>query len=279
MTEAGGVIGGPGQAFVMRTLRGVKFDIVQGHHESARFVLSIRKCGSTLLNNVCRNLATYNKSNYVNIPEAMFDHNITVSEWINDSGLPDLVLPGNVYGGFRDFPAGLAAHSAFCGSRKVLLVRDPRDALVSEYFSNAFTHPIPQGDGLVSTHLLAEREAARTQEVEDYVLRHAGGMAGTFAAYLPLLADANALVLRYEDIIFDKGVLIDAVISHFEWNCPPGLRAAIIRAFHVIPPHENPQRFIRKVVPGDHRAKLGSRAVGELGRIFADVMEAFGYMG
>jgi hypothetical protein len=258
-------------------MRGVKFDIIQGRDEPARFVLSVRKCGSTLLNNVCLNLAAYNKDNYLKIPEAMFDHNITVSEWINDDALRDLVVPGNVYGGFRDFPAALANHLAFRDGRKVLLVRDPRDALVSEYFSNAFTHPIPQGEGLVTTHLVSEREAARVQVIEDYVLGHAAGMAATFAAYLPLLEDANTRVLRYEDIIFDKGVLIDAVVAHFHWICPPGLRDAIIRAFHVIPPHENPQRFIRKAVPGDHRAKLGSRAIGELDRIFADVMEAFGY--
>lgn len=261
----------------MSVLHEVKFEIVRGRSDPALFVLSIRKCGSTLLNNVCLNLAAYNKDNYVNIPEAMFDHNITVSAWINDPALCDLVVPGNVYGGFRDFPVGVAGHPVFCDGRKVLLVRDPRDALVSEYFSNAFTHPIPQGEGLVTTHLVSEREAARAQAIEDYVLGHAAGMAATFAAYVPLLTDANARVLRYEDIIFDKGVLIDAVVRHFDWNCPPGLRDAIIRAFHVIPPQENPERFIRRVVPGDHRTKLGSRAIGELDRVFADVMDAFGY--
>jgi hypothetical protein len=261
----------------MAFFHGVKFEILHGKEEPARFVLSIRKCGSTLLNNVCRNIAAYNKCNYVNIPEAMFDHNVTVSEWIDDPSFRDLVRPGNVYGGFRDFPTGLAAHSPFCDGRKVLLVRDPRDALVSEFFSNAFTHPIPQGEGLVSTHLTAEREAARTQEIEDYVLRHAGGMVGTFAAYLPSLADPNTLVLRYEDIILDKGILIDAVVRHFNWVCPGGLRDAIIRAFHIVPAVENPQRFIRKVVPGDHHAKLAPRAIAELDHLFGDVMDAFGY--
>src|SRR5262245_17016249 len=159
----------------MSALRGVKFEIVRGRSDPALFVLSIRKCGSTLLNNVCLNLAAYNKDNYLKIPEAMFDHNITVSEWINDPALGDLIVPGNVYGGFRDFPVGLTNHSVFCDGRKVLLVRDPRDALVSEYFSNAFTHPIPQGEGLVTAHLVAEREAARAQMIEDYVLAHAAG--------------------------------------------------------------------------------------------------------
>src|ERR1700754_1718384 len=104
----------------MSVLHKAKFEIVRGRSDPALFVLSIRKCGSTLLNNVCLNLAAYNKDNYLKIPEVMFDHNITVSEWINDPALCDLVVPGNVYGGFRDFPIALANHAAFRDGRKVL---------------------------------------------------------------------------------------------------------------------------------------------------------------
>src|SRR5262245_12809956 len=128
-------------------LKGVRFAVEPCGANPPLFVLSVRKSGSTMLNNACRRLALHNNRSYVNVPETMFDHNIVVSEWIGDPALADLVLPGNVYGGFRNFPLALADRDVFHASRKVVLVRDPRDALVSEYFSNAFTHPIPDGEG------------------------------------------------------------------------------------------------------------------------------------
>ena len=58
-----------------------------------------------------------------------------------------MIVPGRVYGGFRSMPLVFAQSELYRRSRKILLVRDPRDALVSEYFSLAYSHGLPEAEG------------------------------------------------------------------------------------------------------------------------------------
>jgi hypothetical protein len=46
----------------------------------------------------------------------------------------------------------------------------------------------------------------------------------------------------------------------------------------VIPAEENPTEFVRKVVPGDHREKLGIATIRRLDEMLADEMATFGYI-
>src|SRR5581483_992537 len=108
---------------------------------------------------------------------------------------------GNVYGGFRNYPSGFEQNRFFREGKKVLLVRDPRDALVSEYFSSAYSHSLPStgGEDGAKADLLNQRRQALATPIEESVLEHAKSMRRTVAEYLPLARDPNTLVLRYED--------------------------------------------------------------------------------
>ena len=258
-------------------LKGVKFEVDDSRSEPPLFILSVRKSGSTMLNKACRQLAHHNNWKFVDVPAAMFANNIPASDWIREPTLKDIVRPGNVYGGFRNFPAGMAAAELFVSGRKVLLVRDPRDALVSEYFSNAYSHRIPAGKGGARARLLAQRKAARHQSIDDYVLKRVPLMKRTLAEYLPLLDDPNTLTVKYEDVIFDKGKMIDRIVGHFGWTCAPDVRKAVIDAIDIIPRQEDRKEFIRKVIPGDHREKLSAHTIERINLDLSDIHAAFGY--
>src|SRR4051812_37859857 len=70
----------------------------------AFFILGIRKCGSTLLNRVCKALAVHNSVNYVDVAGTFFKHNINAAQWVMDPAVCAMLRPGNAYGGFRNMP-------------------------------------------------------------------------------------------------------------------------------------------------------------------------------
>ena len=247
--------------------------------DSAWVVLGVRKSGSSMFNRALKLMAKFNRVNWIDIPGDLFSNDVPVPRWRGNPAPPGLLRPGNVYGGFRDYPAGLAQSPVFRGAIKVLLVRDPRDAIVSEYYSTRQTHSIPEGAGEdgARADMLRRRAAAQQVTVEDFARAEAGKMAETIERYVPLLDDPKLLLLRYENVVFDKARMIRDVNRHFGWTIQPQQIENILKWIDVIPEEEHPDAFIRKVTPGDHREKLTSATIMEINAPLAKAMNAFGY--
>lgn len=262
--------------------KGINFEIDDQRGGPAFFVLGVRKSGSSMFNRVAQLLSRYNNHNWVDVAGSLFNKNIRVGEWVRDPSFGDIIRGGNVYGGFRTFPSGISKNPVFVPGKKVLLIRDPRDALVSEYFSNAFSHSIPKktadGEGGARESLLAQRQAALVTPIEEYVASRAKLMGRTMMEYAPILGDPNLLLLKYEDIIFDKRKMITDVIEHFGWQIRPPQIDAVLGWVDVKPEQENPKQFIRKVTPGDHQEKLTSEAIKSLDAELEGVLKTFSYV-
>jgi Sulfotransferase domain len=259
----------------------VVFDVDERAQGPAVFFLGVRKSGSTMFNRLGFMLARMNGRNFVNVAGTFFQHNIDVPQWSADKNTVDLLRPGNVYGGFRTFPDPFAGSDIYAGGKKVFLYRDPRDALVSEYFSNAYSHSLPQpgsnDDGGARALLVEQRWRARNTEIGDYILQRATAMANTMAAFRPLLDDPTAVCFKYEEIIYDKGRLVADIVDHLGWKCAPGQLARILEKTDVRPAVEDPKAFVRRVTPGDHREKLDESTIAELNRVLEPVLKEFGY--
>jgi hypothetical protein len=242
--------------------------------------LGVRKCGSTLLNQLCAALAAANDIKFVDVGSSMFDNNIAVREWNSDKAMGAIVYPGNVYGGFRDKPIGLSDHPRFVDGRKLLMVRDPRDALVSEYFSNAYSHPIPQAniEGDSVTRLMeSQRASALRTTIDEYVLQRGSQLAGSMMRYEDILALGSTKTVRYEDYIFKKSDLLSVISAHFGWRIDDQLIGLILEWADQRPTKEDPRNFVRKVTPGDHREKLKPGTITKLNALVRPAMELFGY--
>ena len=244
------------------------------------FVLGIRKCGSSIMNSMVTDLARLNGRHYLDIAGRFFQADIPERVWRNDVSSQKLLIPGQVHGGFRAMPAIFAAHPVFVRARKILLVRDPRDALVSEYFSNAYSHALPKqgGGGGATAEMRALRQAALAASIETYVLRQAEALNRTFTEYAGILDDPRLRVFRYEDVIFAKRQWVLDISAHFGWP-PPS--AAVMDGMmgwaDVLPDAERPDQFIRKVRPGDHKDKLSPVIVERLNLAMAPALRLFGY--
>jgi hypothetical protein len=255
---------------------GVEFEITADRTRPAWFAFGLRKSGSSIMNSMVNALADMNAVRYVDVAGRLFEKGVTVPSWQNDAGMQALLRGGNLFGGFRNAPLGLVGHPLLAAGPKILLVRDPRDALVSDYFSSAFSHSLPAG-GDERDVLLAARSLALQATIGEWVLRRAEGFRQTMRDYDPFLAMPGMLVYRYEQAILDKRWFLRDVCRHFGWTVTDQQLGHILGWADVMPDEEKPTQFVRKVRPGDHRDKLDAETIGRLNGIFAAELEAFGY--
>jgi hypothetical protein len=255
--------------------KGVSFTLADRADLPCWFVLGVRKSGSTIFSNMIKALAESQEFGIVDMGR-MFEVGVPVRDWRADPGMASLLHGGNLYAGFREFPEGLKTSPGFIAAPKVLLVRDPRDALVSEYFSNAYSHPVPE-EGPARERMLKMRQDAQSASVENLVLERARAMRRTMLEYVPLLSDPLLKLYRYEDVIFAKRALMESVAAHFRWSVDPKVYGLILEWADVLPSEERPTEFIRQVRPGDHRNKLSPEGIEKLTEFLAEPLEKFGY--
>lgn len=247
--------------------------------QNALFVFGVHKSGSSLLNQVTSYLAQRNDINWVSIPDQLFLKNIDF-EVTHHSHIPDhLIHPGNIYGGFRRFPKSLMANAHFREGRKILMVRDPRDALVSQFFSFAKSHLVPHGDDNEGPRkkILQTRQEIANLSIDQFVVRKAREMNMVMCGYADMIHDSSCLVMRYEDIVFSKRQLLQAICDHFDWSITSQDFDDILHHVDIRPAKEDPTQFIRKVAPGDHLDKLTEQTIRALNVRLDQAMRLFGY--
>ena len=260
--------------------RSVVFETGEDAARGARFVLGIRKCGSSIMNSMLTDLARINAMPFVDVGGRFFAANIPEQDWRRDPAVLGLLAPGTVYGGFRAMPLVFAQNELYRQSPKILLVRDPRDALVSEYFSIAYSHSLPaaDGDGGARAEFLALRQATLASRIETVVLERAGVLNRAFMEYADAATDPLTRVYRYEDVILEKRPWLANMAAHFGWQGgSPGFVEGMMGWADKVPSEERSQEFIRRVTPGDHRDKLSPDVIAELDVILKPAMGLFGY--
>jgi len=243
----------------------------------ACFALSIHKAGSSLMHNMIRAVCLKHGVPTADIPDLLFHEGLRDAEWNTDPGLLRFFEDGRVYVGFRSLPPIFEPHGILQDRRSVLLVRDPRDALVSQYFSFGGKHishvlPTKNAKGFVS-----RLRSSAHLDIDAYVLGQAENYLAKILAYQRALDFGNVLLRRYEDVYFDKEAFLMEVFRHFEIPVPTGIVREVARAFDVRPPCERPGNHIRKGLPGDHREKLQPPTIDRLTRLFAPACRRFGY--
>jgi hypothetical protein len=250
---------------------------------SASFVISIRKSGSTMITYMSKLIAEALGIGFLDVGSWLFYNNIPAQVLYADPALLNIIRPGIVYAGFRDYPLVLRNSPQFRNAQKLVFIRDPRDALVSEYFSNAFSHNIPRNNGCSniasspSNMMTTLRNAALQTDVENYVLQRADAFTVTAKKFFTELQEKHTLVLKYEDWIFDKYGLAKQLCAHLNLAATDEQLRRVASMTDIRPAAENPRSFVRKVTPGDYREKLTPETISELNSRLKEVLVAFGY--
>lgn len=249
---------------------------------ASAYLFGIKKGGSTMLAGMMRDLAPYTELSVFEYPKLAFDKGMPESSATEDlNGV--LSRPGHVFGVFRWLPESdiLKLHEMIRRNDRreahcLLLVRDPRDALVSLYYSDARSHPIPKAGPLKQVYS-DNRERLAHVGIDDYVLEQAPVFLRHFCRTMQLFALPDLRVLRYEDIVYDKPRLVRALAETMQASPDARTISRIATHHDRIPTLEHENHHIRQVHPGNHAMKLRPETVAALDVLFAPVLATFGY--
>jgi hypothetical protein len=177
----------------------------------------------------------------------------------------------------------------------ILHLRDPRDVLVSMFYSYCYIHAgeIPADTGY--RHEVAARgidefvltkSSARSAEIRgDYgtgghVEDLIGNLPARYRNYIDkLVGRPNVTLLKYEEMVTDYPRWLAKFMAPFSLDDADRVRAALIeRSAEFFPSRgEDAMTHVRHVTPGDHKSKLKAATLQRLDDIYADTLEVLGY--
>ncbi|MEA5533087.1 sulfotransferase domain-containing protein [Crocosphaera sp. XPORK-15E] len=252
-------------------------DLLSPSPYPAFFIFSLHKAGSVLLNQIIIDITNYLGIPRVDIAGSAFSEGITLEQWVNDNELSKIIQDGYCYSGFRVIPPFMKDNLILKRSKKILLVRDPRDLVVSRFFSIAYSHTIPE-KGLRQSMMLSARQKALEMTIDEYVVKEASFFLKNWNDYHNYLDfNQDLQIFRYEDVIFNKEKWIIDMLEFLNFNIPQETIKQIASKYDIRPTEENPDNHIRKVTPGDHKDKLKSSTIETLNNLFGDILKRYQY--
>jgi hypothetical protein len=247
----------------------------RGRSKPSVLYFSLPKTGTVLLGAIMSSLARRAGLSNVSISHVLFSHGLAEAE------LPDIgrlfQSTGYCYGftGWAECARPLLA--SYSG---VAIIRDPRDTLVSLYFSLRHSHPDPVVRGTLTglqQAWLAERARARTLSLDEHVLINARSYGQTLRQYGSLLGCEAIKIYRYEDVVYDKRRWLMDIADHLQWEVSERWLRALLGKVDVFPDQEDENRHIRQVHPGNYLKKLRPETIEQVNDLLREDMALFGY--
>lgn len=258
---------------MLRTPAGETELLIQEPGDFASFFLfAMHKSGSTLMYSMMKAALPEAGVPIIDLPLTAFSSGLPGNQLLNPREL--IMDRGYCYLGFRNFPKYLRKFD-ITRNKKILLVRDPRDMLVSFYFSMASSHNIPKV-GVVRDDMLNRRSAAQESALDDYCLEKVPKFKMEFAGY-EHLKGSEIRVIKYEDVVFHKLEWLTDMMSYLSLSVDPEKLKAIADKHDIRPDAERPDHHIRQVVPGNFRKHLRPETIARLNEEFSAEMQEYGY--
>ena len=163
-------------------------------------------------------------------------------------------------------------------NNKFLLIRDPRDVLVSLYFSMAGSHWVP-AEGRAREEILKTRELTTGSVGEFATSEVLGNIHWRYSEYRQFCEqNRDVAVFRYEDVIFDKMSWIASLIRLLDLEVSSKEARRIADKYDRFPAEEEPSKNIRQVRPGNWRKHLDETSAARVEEMFSREMAFFGYV-
>lgn len=258
-------------------------------HAASRKVVAFttHKAGSMVLHRVLKDVCELNRIPYYSpnvqrspLPfERMF------------AGYDFMAKKEGCFGPIRFF----VPSEAFAQMRIILHLRDPRDVVVSMFYSYCYMHA-----GEIERHT-GYRKAVAEAGIDRFVLdmvskrfydyrgdygigsrykKHVGTVLDRYQRYLEELLDRpNTTLVSYEEMVLAFPSWLQKIISAFDLPHAEETSAVVLtrHANSVAAGEEDVWAHKRKVTPGDHREKLKAGTIRQLNEIFAPTLERLGY--
>ena len=176
---------------------------------------------------------------------------------------------GYFFGPFRSFRK-IPEISSY---KVVLILRDPRDVLTSQYFSFGFSHK------LINPKMIKNRKEVSQINIDDYVLEASKEYKIIYQDYLKLKkSNSDILFLKYEDMISEFTPWLSELYNFLGISTKNNFsfeKSIKESSFKV--EKENIHSHIRNIKSGDHINKLKKETIEKLDLIFDEELRYFNY--
>ncbi len=212
----------------------------------------------------------------VDVPAFCFGNGISIDALLFD--IEQIFLPkGYCYSGFRIVPPNMVAVLTQLSGKKILMVRDPRDMLVSRYYSQKFSHPFPEAGTLQFSAQVNALRDATLDSIDRFCIFSVELYLRAFRDYQAFLDDSSVKIVKYEDVVFDKLSLARKIRDWFSLDIPCARLNELVEPFNVLPAEDRPHEHIRQVHPGDHKRKLQPETIEVLNATLEKFIRRFDY--
>jgi len=186
---------------------------------------------------------------------------------------------GVFYSAFSGFVPGIPQLDKY---KIILMLRDPRDILVSDYFSIKFSHlPPTKFDKKKYDAFMRRRNEALNLDIDSYVLNNMHRVFYEFEKYdNNLLGNSslikNTLVTKYEEMVNDFDLWLEKIITFCEFENID--KNYLIKKYNRKPKTENPAFHIRKGIAGDYMEKLKPTTIKTINENYNELLTKFKYL-
>ncbi len=232
---------------------------------------TVHKAASMFIYKICHDLAKEAGLKYYSI-----NHNKRNRLYFDteESDLSELATWGERRGCFAPLRFFFAIPEELA-AKVILHLRDPRDVLVSLYYSEAYSHNVIKGVFELGE---SERNEIKTMGIDRYVLEMAAEFNDKYSAYRQFLSQPGTTFVKYEDLILDFPKWLAEVVSGFglkSEDFSQKLLKKYKKEFNV--KKENVYSHKRKIIPGDYQEKLQPETIIRLNEIFAENLKVYRY--
>lgn len=184
--------------------------------------------------------------------------------------------PGYYFGAFRG--PYVDKFEDLSKNRIVVQVRDPRDCIVSLYYSYKFSHGAP-GDGVLKKIFNRIRSHVEETDIDSFAIEQAK----TYSRRLGMITDLcnkydDYTLLTYETMVLDFAAWENQLYGYLSVDPPQRIRAQVAELANFEVPEEDVTQHKRQVVPGDHKRKLKSETIEQMDAILAEHLTQYGYL-
>ena len=160
--------------------------------------------------------------------------------------------------------------------RYLLQIRDPRDILVSEYFSLGWLHTSKNW----SEEALQRREKIKNMSIDEFVLQEPHGKTPLLERYRPALElteGTNVRFVKYETLVTRFPEWLENVLDLLGLSDEKRLKQKLLQRYRDEFQLDESDNHKRNILPGDHKEKLKPETIQKLDQRFQAVLQRFDY--
>ena len=161
----------------------------------------------------------------------------------------------------------------------LLQVRDPRDILVSEYFSLGWRHTSENW----SDQAKERRRKIQSITIDEFVLDESlhgkRPLLERMEPALRLAQQDNVEVVKYETLVTEFPVWLKTVLRFAGLDEAQRLESGLIRQYkYEFKPDQSDSGHKRNITPGDHKTKLAKQTIAALDERFSPILQQLDYI-